>query len=155
MAEGGEQWEIKSELLSEADEAKMIAYLRRTGKYSILSKPSCSTPNPNTGKEHMSSPFKPGHSPYTPNPTSGSHYGFYPPQFPSSWPVYQPPPRISPFSGEEPVPKGENSFENWKFEVRCLMRDDTYSPSTLTQAVRKSLRGDDARLNFGRDLKPG
>ena len=47
---------------------------------------------------------------------------------------------FSPFSGDDPKPKSEASFEEWKYEVQCIMKEISYSNSAITQAVRKSLR---------------
>ena len=50
-------------------------------------------------------------------------------------------PKITVFSGEEPRPKRESSFEEWTYEVRCLRKDKMYSEATIGQAIRKSLKG--------------
>ncbi|XP_041374662.1 uncharacterized protein LOC121387570 [Gigantopelta aegis] len=50
-------------------------------------------------------------------------------------------PKISPFSGDDPPQKGDSSFMEWCFEVRCLMTDPEMHPPMVLQAVRKSLRG--------------
>lgn len=50
-------------------------------------------------------------------------------------------PKFSVFSGEEPKPKTESSFEEWKYEVNCIRRDDTYKDTEIAQAIRKSLKG--------------
>ncbi|XP_046342470.2 uncharacterized protein LOC124123221 [Haliotis rufescens] len=57
---------------------------------------------------------------------------------------YVQPPRISTFSGSDA--KGESSFESWVFEVKCLLRDRDYPTSILTQAVRKSLKGEAGKV---------
>lgn len=54
-------------------------------------------------------------------------------------------PRISFFSGE-PDAKSDTSFELWKYEVTCLMNDQTYSPDIVLHAVRKSLKGEAALI---------
>ena len=35
-------------------------------------------------------------------------------------------PRFSPFSGEDPQPKTEASYEEWKYEVNCIWRAGRY-----------------------------
>ena len=50
-------------------------------------------------------------------------------------------PKITAFSGEENRPKGEASYEEWRYEVKCLQRDGVYSKYVIGQAIRKSLRG--------------
>ncbi len=111
--------------LCDKDESRMIDYLSKTGKYKIE--------------------LTPTRLPHTPPRVDPPLYLSQPPM---PWLSYQQPPRISIFSGETPIPKGEVSFENWTFEVRCLLRDDTYTPTTLIQSIRKSLKGDASRLMF-------
>ena len=55
------------------------------------------------------------------------------------------------FSGDDPCPKGEASYKEWKFEVKCAMSDPTVSPSALSQAIRRSIRGSarQARITLG------
>ncbi|KAH3799100.1 hypothetical protein DPMN_152703 [Dreissena polymorpha] len=55
--------------------------------------------------------------------------------------VYGNVPKLPFFSGEEPCPKGEVSFKEWLFEVKCLMNDKNLLPSNVLQAVRRSIRG--------------
>ena len=49
-------------------------------------------------------------------------------------------PKFSPFSGEDPKPKSEASFEEWRYEVNCTRDSGDYSESMVAQAIRKSLR---------------
>lgn len=58
--------------------------------------------------------------------------------------LFSRPPRISNFSGA--VSKGEVSFEAWKYEVKCLMKDNIYHRDLLLQSVRQSLKGEASRL---------
>ena len=39
-------------------------------------------------------------------------------------------PEFSPFSGEDPKPKSEASFEEWRYEVNCARESGDYSAST-------------------------
>ena len=55
-------------------------------------------------------------------------------------------PHISTFSGNPS--KTDVSFEAWKFEVKCLLNDKTYNEDLLLQGVRKSLRGEAAKLSM-------
>ena len=55
-------------------------------------------------------------------------------------------PKFTPFSGEDPKPKGEASYEEWRYEVDCLLRDKAYSKYVIGQAIRKSLRGQAKRM---------
>ena len=53
-------------------------------------------------------------------------------------------PRISVFTGENT--KGELSFDLWKYEVKWLLMDKTYSPDITASAIKKSLRGEAGRV---------
>lgn len=59
--------------------------------------------------------------------------------------VYQPPPRLSTFSGD-PTAKADAAFDLWKYEVECLLLEGVHSEETVKQAIRKSLRGNAARV---------
>jgi hypothetical protein len=75
-----------------------------------------------------------------------------PPTLPSStipsstFPPFVNCPKIPSFSGEEPLPKNEISYYEWRHEVRCLLQDGSYSSQQVLQAVRNSLRGTARRL---------
>ena len=64
------------------------------------------------------------------------------------------PPQIPFFSGEDQ--KGDVSFEVWKFELNCCIREHYYPDSLILQAIRKSLRGKarDILLTLGEDATP-
>ena len=47
-------------------------------------------------------------------------------------------PQLPPFSGENQ--KGDVSFEVWKYELHCLIRDAFYPEALILQSVIKSLR---------------
>jgi hypothetical protein len=53
----------------------------------------------------------------------------------SSCNAYQKP-KLPIFSGEE---KSETSFDVWKLEVKCVLREGNYTGSSVLQAVRGSL----------------
>ena len=55
-------------------------------------------------------------------------------------------PRITYFSGVDPVPKGWASFDLWKYEVNCVSKSKTYSEAVITQAIRRSLRAQAQRV---------
>ena len=59
-------------------------------------------------------------------------------------PVYARVPRISTFSGS--AAKGDVRFEDWRFEVRCLMHDNAVHEDLLLQSVRNSLKGEANRV---------
>ena len=44
-------------------------------------------------------------------------------------------PKMPGFSGDDPPPKGDVSFQEWRFEVNCLINDHEISPSQLVQAI--------------------
>ena len=48
-------------------------------------------------------------------------------------------PKVPFFSGDDQ--KGDVTYIEWRFEIRCLMKDADVSSSTLVQAIRRSLRG--------------
>ena len=55
-------------------------------------------------------------------------------------------PKIPSFSGDQPTPKSEISFYEWRHEVRCLQKDTSLSSSHVLQAMRPSLKGTARRL---------
>ena len=63
-------------------------------------------------------------------------------------------PQIPFFLGEDQ--KGDVSFEVWKFELNCLIREGIYQNSLILQAIRKSLRGKskDNLLTLGENASP-
>ena len=52
------------------------------------------------------------------------------------------PPRISNFSGTE---KGDVSYEQWRYEVSCLLKEKL-SPETKANVARRSLRGEAGKV---------
>ena len=54
------------------------------------------------------------------------------------------PPRVNCFSGT--VHKGETSYDLWRYEVRCLLKDPTYTKVMKDNAIRRSLRGEAGRV---------
>ena len=53
-------------------------------------------------------------------------------------------PRVSTFSGDSS--KGDTPFELWKYEVQCLLSSDSHPKGVITQAVRKSLKGEAGKI---------
>ena len=49
-------------------------------------------------------------------------------------------PYISQFSGVDPIPKNESSFEAWKLEIESLRRSNIFPEYLITQSIRNSLR---------------
>lgn len=54
-------------------------------------------------------------------------------------PYYKP--YVNIFSGVDPVPKSESSFEEWKIEIQCLINSKVYPDHVINQALRNSLIG--------------
>ena len=48
---------------------------------------------------------------------------------------------VNSFSGADPLPKNESSFEDWKKEVEKLRRGKQYPDSSIEHAIRNSFRG--------------
>ena len=48
-------------------------------------------------------------------------------------------PKVPPFSGENK--SGEVTFDVWKYEVKCIIREGNHRTSVVLQAIRNSLRG--------------
>ena len=55
-------------------------------------------------------------------------------------------PKFTAFSGDEPKPKNEATYEEWKYEVNCTLKAGTYTEDILAQAMRKSLRNQAKRV---------
>ena len=49
-------------------------------------------------------------------------------------------PYITPFSGTDPVPKNESSFEDWRIEIRSLIESGEFSDYEVAQLIRNSLK---------------
>lgn len=60
----------------------------------------------------------------------------------SSAPHYKPFPRLSVFSGDK---KSDVSYELWKYEVICLMKE-AESMETVLQSIRRSVKGEAAHV---------
>ena len=50
-------------------------------------------------------------------------------------------PKFTTFSGDEPKQKKEITFEEWKYEVQCTLKEGVVSHQAIAQAIRKSLIG--------------
>ena len=55
-------------------------------------------------------------------------------------------PKFTQFSEEDPKPKGETTFKEWKYEVCCALKDEVYKEYTIAQAIRKSLMSQAKRV---------
>lgn len=63
---------------------------------------------------------------------------------PSSY--HTPFPKFSVYSGEEPKPKTEATYDEWKYEVNCSRQCTSSSEQLMSHAIRKSLRGQAKRV---------
>lgn len=54
------------------------------------------------------------------------------------------PPQIVKFSGD--VKGDQASFDLWRYEVQSLMKENIHKPAAISQAVRRSLRGEASRV---------
>ena len=59
--------------------------------------------------------------------------------------MFTPQPRIAVFSGSSGR-DSEDTYDLWKYEVSCLQSNDNYSEATILEAIRRSLRGEAARV---------
>ena len=50
-------------------------------------------------------------------------------------------PYVNPFSGVEPTPRNESSFEVWKLETEWLIGSGMYPDYIVTQSIRSFLKG--------------
>ena len=50
-------------------------------------------------------------------------------------------PKLQTFSREEPLAKGEVTYKEWHFEIKCLQTDPSVTDSQLMQALIRTLRG--------------
>ena len=55
-------------------------------------------------------------------------------------------PKFSRFSGDEPKPKSEATYEEWKYEVSCAQESELHSEQVMAQAIRKSLANQAKRV---------
>lgn len=49
-------------------------------------------------------------------------------------------PYITPFSGNDPLPKNEATFEDWKVEIQCLIKSGSLPDYAVAQCIRNSLK---------------
>lgn len=54
-------------------------------------------------------------------------------------------PRLSIFYGENAT-KGEVDYEQWRYEVKSLLLEETYKEDMIMQAIRRSVRGEASRI---------
>jgi hypothetical protein len=50
-------------------------------------------------------------------------------------------PKVPSFSGDEPMPKGDCTFSEWRYEVKCLKNDPDFNEHSILVAIRRSLKG--------------
>lgn len=54
-------------------------------------------------------------------------------------------PKLSNFSGGQPG-KNEVAYDEWQYEVRCLLSQNMHSEGAILQAIRRSLHGEAGRV---------
>lgn len=64
------------------------------------------------------------------------------------------PPRLPTFSGKDRPGNGETTFELWRYEVRCLQEQKIHPDELIVQAIRRSLKGDAAKILMRLGPKP-
>ena len=58
---------------------------------------------------------------------------------------------VNSFSGVDPLPKNENSFEEWRKEVNMLLKSKRYPELNINHAVRNSLKGQARKVFINMD----
>ena len=56
-------------------------------------------------------------------------------------------PKVPPFSGENK--SGEVTFDVWKYEVKCIIREGNHRTSVVLQAIRNSLSQRESKISVG------
>ena len=56
--------------------------------------------------------------------------------------------KLPTFSGDESSQKGDVQYNEWRFEVTCLLNDTDISESMLLQAIRRSIRGSARKMTI-------
>ena len=139
-------------------EEELIAALEAKGTYVVrkkddISPPPTSTPKPVFGDDPLGGSIihgsgrgrgrgarkKESVSPPTPVHPATAHHALSGIGDMSQYRITPAVPKISFFSGDDQ--KGDVTYMEWRFEVRCLASDPDITPSILVQAIRRSLRG--------------
>ena len=124
------QENVSFEDMSKENKIKfMIEYLSTESEYKVVTSDEFGMLK---DKKHDKGADKGPASGGTPQPQTGT--GVTNPT--TSTPVI---PKMPPFSGENKG--GEVTFDVWKYEVKCLLREGCYSKPIVQQAMRNSLRG--------------
>lgn len=55
-------------------------------------------------------------------------------------------PKIPLFSGDPFCPKNETTFVQWRYHVRCLLRENNFTKAAIGQGIRNSLKGEAAGI---------
>ncbi|CAG2238684.1 unnamed protein product [Mytilus edulis] len=133
--------------MSETDIAKMIAFLSKHGKYKVLTNEEydlISYAKPLVKKEGKPPPppsFRKYYHDFSGineqvKPKVSFNLGNHTHDITGNTPTYQRP-RLPVFSGDA---KSEASFDVWKFEVKCLLRENLYPELIIVQCMRNSLK---------------
>lgn len=155
MASGSDKSAAKQKLdfvgLETTDIQRMISYLNDHTEYRVVTEAEYdrfqfSTPKPSVKSEHV--------PPRPPPPTPIRKYSLIPTDqngnnSSGNWQR----PRIPTFSGDQ---KGEATFEVWKYEVRCILREGNFDETIIVQSLRSSLKGQarNLLLTLSEDVTP-
>lgn len=148
MATGGKSSDEKptegEDQISESQIEQMIKFLIEKTPYRVVTEseyaslPKHSTPKP--GVKYEQDYDSPPHRPPPPTPMRKSSLSSSVRDgsdlFGGSG--YYNRPRIPTFSGDQ---KGEITFDVWKYEVSCIIREGNFGNTVLVQAMRNALKG--------------
>ena len=150
MAEGKVKLDFEAEqTLDEKDVEKMIQYLNKNTGYKVVTDDEFKmlSSKHSSPKTEVKFEKDEGAPPRPPPPNFPFELSRIPPATParnlsssvvnstlSNWQR----PRIPTFSGDL---KGETSFDVWKFEVKCIVREGNYSNTVVLQSIRNSFKG--------------
>ena len=56
-------------------------------------------------------------------------------------------PRLSIFYGDtKTLTKGEATYDQWRYEIRSLLQDNTHKKEAVLQSIRRSVRGEASKI---------
>ncbi|XP_053389108.1 uncharacterized protein LOC123530798 [Mercenaria mercenaria] len=143
MAEGGkdtgETGLDKDSSLSDAQLKQILDALKKSGDYVVLTKDEfaslqkpgfTSTPNPTGARKKLAEVIKESRTQPIDNSLNVSQFQV---------PKYETP-KLPYFSGDQPPLKGDESYDVWRFETKCLISENL-PENVILQVIRRSLRG--------------
>ncbi|XP_045208838.2 uncharacterized protein LOC123560741 [Mercenaria mercenaria] len=143
MAEGGKETGEtgldKDSSLSDAQLKQILNALKKSGDYVVLTKDEfaslqkpviTSTQNPTGGRQKLSEVIKESRTQPIDNSLNISQ--FQVPKYETLELPY--------FSGDQPPLKGDESYDVWRFETKCLISENL-PENVILQVIRRPLRG--------------